>query len=392
MACEVDSDVRCQEVRVGWKTQHLPVFVRMMDKDSNWTFNNGLKTLIPHALTFSLLGYHFCLPDMIGGNAYKTEYPERELFIRWMQANVFLPAIQFSITPWQYDKEVVDICKKMCQIHEDYADYIIQLAKECVLTGDPIIRPLWWINPGDDTTLEIDSEFLVGSKILVVPVLDPGATHRDIYFPLGKWKDENSGTIIEGPRWIKRYKAELHVLPYFTNVTTGVSPVKLSSAGQQKPENATLPQSSKERLPTGPEPDKAEEAKNPDESLNVRDSIEEEYVKVESNDVTNTSPDNQDTSKNEKTNKNDQNLDEKIDNDINAEAITTDGGDNFEKEVAATKPEDSDSIDEQKNNGNTANSHDKTLGTKENESTENKESKTDYCKPSSDTVTSEDSV
>lgn len=56
------------EVRASWRTQHLPIFVRMMDKDSNWGSAKGLKTLIPTALTFSMLGYPYILPDMIGGS------------------------------------------------------------------------------------------------------------------------------------------------------------------------------------------------------------------------------------------------------------------------------------------------------------------------------------
>ena len=45
-------------------------------------------------------------PDMIGGNAYNTLIPDREIFVRWMQANVFMPAMQFSYAPWDYDAEV----------------------------------------------------------------------------------------------------------------------------------------------------------------------------------------------------------------------------------------------------------------------------------------------
>ena len=40
------------EVRVGHRTQHLPAFVRMLDKDSTWNYDNGLKTLIPSLLHF----------------------------------------------------------------------------------------------------------------------------------------------------------------------------------------------------------------------------------------------------------------------------------------------------------------------------------------------------
>lgn len=52
-----------------------------------------------------ILGYPFVLPDMVGGNAYVT-HPSKELFVRWAQANVFMPAIQFSILPWGFDDEV----------------------------------------------------------------------------------------------------------------------------------------------------------------------------------------------------------------------------------------------------------------------------------------------
>ena len=89
----------------GWGAQHLAIFFRMLDKDTSWGDQNGLGTLIPTLLQFGLEGYPFVLPDMIGGNGYNTA-PDKELFIRWMQVNVFMPAMQFSYTPWDYDQEV----------------------------------------------------------------------------------------------------------------------------------------------------------------------------------------------------------------------------------------------------------------------------------------------
>ena len=89
----------------GWGAQNSAIFFRMLDKDSNWGYDNGLKTLIPTLLQFGLEGYPYVLPDMIGGNGY-GDPPDRELFIRWLQANVFMPAMQFSYAPWNYDQEV----------------------------------------------------------------------------------------------------------------------------------------------------------------------------------------------------------------------------------------------------------------------------------------------
>lgn len=94
------------ETRTAHLNQKLPIFIRMLDKDSRWGYNNGLKSMIPTLLQFGIVGYPFVLPDMIGGNAYSDGMPSKELYVRWMQVNIFMPAVQFSIVPWKYDAEV----------------------------------------------------------------------------------------------------------------------------------------------------------------------------------------------------------------------------------------------------------------------------------------------
>ena len=95
------------EVRTGRHSQHLPVWVRMLDKFSTWGLDNGLKSMVTTLLQFGLVGHPFVLPDMVGGNGYGEGLPSRELYIRWMQVNVFMPAIQISFVPWMYDEQVV---------------------------------------------------------------------------------------------------------------------------------------------------------------------------------------------------------------------------------------------------------------------------------------------
>lgn len=94
------------EVRVGHLTQQLPIFVRMIDKDTKWGFDNGLATLLTTMFQMNLNGYPFVLPDMVGGNAYNGDRLTKELLIRWLQANTFMPTIQFSIAPFDFDNEV----------------------------------------------------------------------------------------------------------------------------------------------------------------------------------------------------------------------------------------------------------------------------------------------
>lgn len=96
---------KISELRVGHKTQHLPLFVRMLDKDSSWSLELGLQSLVTTLLVFNMVGYNWVLPDMVGGNSY-TSPITKELFIRWLQANTFMPTIQFSRAPFDYDEEV----------------------------------------------------------------------------------------------------------------------------------------------------------------------------------------------------------------------------------------------------------------------------------------------
>lgn len=87
------------EVRSVQNNQEMDIFVRMIDKDTYWGFNNGLASLVTTLLQMNMNGYPFVLPDMIGGNGYDSTV-KRDLFIRWLQANVFMPALQYSYVPW----------------------------------------------------------------------------------------------------------------------------------------------------------------------------------------------------------------------------------------------------------------------------------------------------
>ncbi|XP_047506565.1 myogenesis-regulating glycosidase-like [Pieris napi] len=202
------------EVRSGMRTQDLPVFVRMVDKDTYWGFNNGLQTMIPTLLAMNLNGYTLVLPDMIGGNGYNDK-PSKELFVRWLQVNVFMPTLQYSFVPWDHDDEAVEICRKYTQIHADYADEIVAAMEASVKDGTPVNPPIWWLDPTDEQALAVWDEFLLGERILAAPVVEEGAVSRDIYLPRGTWKDGNTGDIYTGPTTLTAYPAPLDILPYF---------------------------------------------------------------------------------------------------------------------------------------------------------------------------------
>jgi len=253
------------EVRSGWKNQRSSIFFRLWDLWSTWGYDNGLRSIIPSTLAMSLAGYPFVFPDMIGGNAYFTfprnrllnwilhrivvpilerkvkkqsdspedetlgladvpsflekstlfGYPTPELMIRWAQANAFLEVMQFSLAPWDFGEECNEICRKSAELHLEFLPTLQKFARQAVETGEPIIRPVFWLAPMDEEALICDDQFLVGDEILVAPVLYPKQTTREIYFPPGIWRDHYSGELFTGPTIVENYPAPLSKLPFF---------------------------------------------------------------------------------------------------------------------------------------------------------------------------------
>ncbi|XP_077870269.1 myogenesis-regulating glycosidase-like [Saccoglossus kowalevskii] len=217
------------QLQSGWGTQRYPIFLRMSEKNSGWCYSNGLKSVIPTVLLYGILGYPYVIPAAIGGNPMgntdmdvKTEgLPERELYIRWMQVVTYLPVMEFTTLPWQYDAEVVRIAHKLVKIHEVIvAPMINNLTLESVQNGAPIIRPVWWVAPNDPNTLALDTEFLIGDDFLVAPILEKDARKRDIYLPKGDWKALLNGNIYEGEKWIRDFPIELDAIATFQRMDT----------------------------------------------------------------------------------------------------------------------------------------------------------------------------
>ena len=55
------------------------------------------------------------------------------------------------------------------------------------LTGSTVARPVWHEFPQDSFALGLDTQFLLGSSLMVCPVLKEALTSRECYFPKGIW-------------------------------------------------------------------------------------------------------------------------------------------------------------------------------------------------------------
>lgn len=208
------------EVRTGHQTTGTSLLTRMGDRFSEWGNGNGLGSIIPTLMTSGILGYPFCLPDMIGGNAYFGRHPDRELLVRWAQANALMPALQFSIAPWDIHADVAQMCRASLELREQVVEAIVELTESACHTLEPMCRPLWWLDPHDAETYRIHDQFAIGNDLIVAPVVVKGAVTRDVYLTEGEWVDmaDPSGIVYQGGEWTRGLDAPLSKLPCFVRL------------------------------------------------------------------------------------------------------------------------------------------------------------------------------
>jgi sulfoquinovosidase len=205
------------------------------DETTDWTRSSGLASLAPDMLNRGI-GGAFGFGTDIGGYLDVGPYKPttKELFIRWAEWAALTPVFRLhgSVsagvhTPWTFDQQTVAIYNRLSRLHMRARPLIMRLWKRARRTGVPIARPLYLSYPGDSRAATQDQEWMLGDDVLVAPVVQQGATSRDVYFPRGCWRDPVSRRRMTGPA-SRSVAAPLGRLPFF--VRCGRRPFSASSS------------------------------------------------------------------------------------------------------------------------------------------------------------------
>ena len=203
------------EYRNAWRFQGQPVVERLHDKGHEWS---ELQKLVPDMIGGGLLGHPFMCPDMIGGGSWTAFLPgapfDAELFVRSAQVHALCPMMQFSASPWRVlNKEHQQIIRDTVAIRQKFAARFVDLARASGHTGEPMLRNLEYNYPGMGYAAVRD-QFMMGTDLLVAPVVEKGQTERKVVIPPGTWIADDGETVV-GPKTVT-VKAPLSRLPYFT--------------------------------------------------------------------------------------------------------------------------------------------------------------------------------
>ena len=162
-----------------------------------------------------------------------------ELLVRWFQFGTFCPVMRLhgdrkpgqevraadgtsrlpSGAPnelWSFGTQVYDILASYVHLREDLRPYTRRVMTEAHTDGQPVMRGVFHDFWQDPQAWDVADQFLFGPDLLVAPVVQPGATSREVYLPAGaRWTDLHSGQTHDGGRRIVA-EAPLAVIPAYT--------------------------------------------------------------------------------------------------------------------------------------------------------------------------------
>jgi alpha-glucosidase len=184
------------------------------DNRSSW---EHLEMTLPMCLNLGLSGVSLSGPDIGGFMDDSTE----ELLIRWIQMGTFLPFFRNHCSiglkrqePWEFGERAERINKKYIRLRYQLLRFIYSEVFKSHQTGLPVMRPLVLEFEDDPITYSMHDQFMLGSQLLIAPIMRPGETYRKVYLPKGIWYNFFTNQKYDGNQWII-VKAELDEIPVF---------------------------------------------------------------------------------------------------------------------------------------------------------------------------------
>ncbi|HEX8123559.1 MAG TPA: TIM-barrel domain-containing protein [Solirubrobacteraceae bacterium] len=185
-------------VRSGWTGVHpyAPI-VWGGDPTAGWGFD-GLSSAVMNALDMGLSGISTWGSDIGGYFALGTNKLTPELLVRWIQfgsvstvmrtkaGGVAVPAKE---RPQIWEPEILPHWRRWARLHTQLQPYLAAATERYGRIGMPVMAHLALAYPDDARAAAREDEFLFGPDLLAAPVLEPGATERELYVPRGRWVD-----------------------------------------------------------------------------------------------------------------------------------------------------------------------------------------------------------
>lgn len=157
-----------------------------------WTGDNQatwqhLGESVPMVLNQGISGFPFAGADV--GGFFGD--PDKELLTRWYQAGAFYPFFRGHAhndarrrEPYLAGEPYTGIITSALRLRYSLLPAWYTAFYQAHKEGSPIVRPMFWTHPGEETAFGVDDQMFVGATgILVKPVVEEGKTSAEVYIP-----------------------------------------------------------------------------------------------------------------------------------------------------------------------------------------------------------------
>ena len=193
----------------------------------------ALRRQIAAGLNTAISGLPWWCSDIGGFHGGDPDDPGyQEVIIRWFQFGALSPifrmhgdreprtALGREVTGgpnevWSYGRQAYEIMTGYLALRERLRPYLHAQMATAAARGLPPMRALFLEFPQDPVCWTIADQYLLGPDLLVAPVLEAGATSREVYLPAGAlWRDAWTGESLCGGQ-AHRCPAPLEHIPLF---------------------------------------------------------------------------------------------------------------------------------------------------------------------------------
>jgi sulfoquinovosidase len=193
-------------MRSAWL--HSQPHVQVMwagDQQTDFTEGDGYPSVIPIGLGMGLAGFPYYGHDIGGYMSQQTTPTTEELFYRWTSLGALTPvmrthhgrAVKENVN-WETNAGTIAHFRRWTRFHMQLASYLWGSIGSFEARGLPLLRMIALDYPDEAWAWTTVTEYLLGDRILVAPIVVEGAESRTVQLPAGEWYPLLSGPPTSG--------------------------------------------------------------------------------------------------------------------------------------------------------------------------------------------------
>lgn len=154
---------------------------------------------------------------------------DKELYVRWLQSLCLVPFFNEEVVNKQLVDADIDAALQLRHHLMPYLWAVVALSRDYKW---PMLKSLDKVEPDNPKAKGIDDCYLLGSSLLVAPVIASGAIQRYVYLPAGQWYNYWGNRLSDGSQYVA-VDASVSVLPMFVRAGT-ILPLQQEADGSNQ--------------------------------------------------------------------------------------------------------------------------------------------------------------